>query len=187
MSFIIISAVSTKAVGLCVGPGPEKATLSSIKVESEPEFGDEEGCFELVESVEEDPFNTVRLKNICDFDIKAFSVINCSPGDDCEVFYFASGQESLLELEGVEEVVTDFDENPRPERFLEIAWAENGLMGQVWLSSTYRYDYPPAPPCDDVRTCQVSSTHVKQPATPLGFTLLALAGLFGLKRRRCIT
>jgi MYXO-CTERM domain-containing protein len=140
-----------------------------------------------VESVEEDPFNTVRLKNTCDFDIEARSVINCSDEGDCEVFYFASGQESLLELEGVEEVVTDFDENPRPERFLEIAWAENGLMGQVWLSSTYQYDYLPAPPCDDVRTCQVTSTHTKQPTTLLGWILLALAGLFGLQRRRRIT
>ena len=184
---MVIGTVSTKAVGLCVGPGPEKATLSSIKAESVPEFGDEEGCFELVESLEEDPFNTVRLKNTCDFDIEALSGTGCSAGEECEVFYFASGEERLVELEGVEEVVTDFDENPQPERFLDFSWSENGRSGHIWLWSTYTYGYPFTPPCDDVRTCQVSSTHAKQPATPLGFTLLALAGLFGLKRRRCIT
>ena len=179
---MVIGIVSTKAVGLCVGPGPEKATLSSIKAESAPEFGDEEGCFELVESLEEDPFNTVRLKNTCDFDIEALSGTGCSAGEECEVFSFASGEERLVELEGVEEVVTDFDENPQPERSLDFSWSENGRSGQIWFSSTYRYDYPYTPPCDDVRTCQVSSTHAKQPATPLGLTLFALASLVGLRR-----
>lgn len=179
-----LCSMPTKAESACFGPSPEKATLAALQAMSTPEFGSDEGCFDLLESLEEDPFNTVRLVNTCGFDIEARDSVDCTEEEACETYLFVSGEPRLLELRGAEEVVTDFSKNPEPERQMEITWSHDGVRGQIVLWSRYDYGYPFAPPCDDVRTCQMAPGNTGRALSPLGLILLLAIALFGWRRRR---